>query len=126
MTGYSIACVKAIDVYCEFNGSMGGYALFDNISVVCDIDNTTEYYYYTEGTLDGLLARTSSRYYTEMYEYDGKRRLTTVSNNLWKMTEYVYENEDTDLVIYEVYSDYEITTPITKTPFSLSLIAKGV
>ena len=114
------SCVRYIDVYCEFSGSMGGYALFDNISVVCDIDNTTEYDYYTEGTLDGLLERTSSRYYTETYEYDNQRRLTVVRNNNKKMTEYHYG--ENGLVEYEVYSDYDydgvlLGTPITKTDY---------
>ena len=120
MTEYSFDCVKYIDVYCEFNGSMGGYALFDNVSVISDVDNTTEYEYYESGTLDGLLARASSRYYTETYEYDNQRRLTVVRNNNKKMTEYHYG--ENGLVEYEVYSDYDydgvlLGTPITKTDY---------
>ena len=98
------SCVTAIDVICEYSYQPAGYALFDNISVTnTGGKNTEKYYYYSEGTANGLLAKTESLFYIEYYEYDENRNLSRVANNRGEFTDYTYTS--TNKVNYTV--EYE-------------------
>ena len=99
------SCVRAIDVYCEYSYQPEGYALFDNISVVNSNGTDVEkYYYYSEGTENGLLARKENIFYSEYYEYDDNRNLSRVANNRGEITDYFYTS--TNKIDYTIDYDF--------------------
>ena len=92
---FTYACIKSIDVFCEYYGqTVDSYALFDNISVIqCTENNMVEYDYYIaeDGeNLAGLLSIKSTLKYKEYYEYDANRNLTRVANTLGDIVDYEY------------------------------------
>ena len=81
--------VEFIDVYLEYDGPIGSYALFDNISVVTQDSASMDKCAYYE---NGLLLTTHSLYYEEYYEYNENRDLTRIGNNKGELIEILYDS----------------------------------
>ena len=83
--------VKSIDVYCNYSNQDGGYALFDNISVVhAGGSEIKRYEYYT----NGLLMTAGDNRYKEYYEYYSNRNVEYVATSDGKITYYRYDSNN--------------------------------
>ena len=121
-------CIHYVDIVCEYSYQPSGYALFDEIALVENTDDSVvKYKYYTaeHGNLNGLLWVKESGYYTEVYEYNTERQIKRIANSHGELCDYVYASNGVDIssetyyTISPSYYPYLADDPdslITKTP----------
>ena len=115
--------VTSIDIVCEYSNQPNGDAYFDNISIVDVRPSDARKYYYYE---DGLLAKRTTFFDAEYYEYDhDKRIITRVANDDGEIIDYTYDSSDR--IVEETYINFTtLWGRSTRYPFGANNIEESL